>query len=78
MSAKSNDKKLLKEMLAKLEEYKLTENDKNPQFSYHMYKTMSVINSKLGNKKLAEQQAEKYNELDAQKRKEMEEYFKRN
>ena len=39
---------------------------------------MSVINSKLGNKKLAEQQAEKYNELDAQKRKEMEEYFKRN
>ena len=77
MSTKSNDKKLLKEMLAKLEEYKLTENDKNPQFSYHMYNTMSVINTKLGNKKLAEQQAEKYKELDAQKRKEMEEFFKK-
>ena len=78
ITAHSSDKKLLKELLARLEEYKQTENDKNTLFSYHMYQTMSDINLKLGNKKLAEQQLETFKKIDAQKRKEMEEYFKKN
>lgn len=78
ITAKSNDKKLLKELLTKLEEYKQTENDKNTSFSYHMYHTMSTINTKLGNKKVAEQQMETFKKLDAQKRKELEEFFKKN
>ena len=77
IAAKSNDKKLLKELLAKLEEFKQTENDKNTSFSYHMYHTMADINFKLGNKKVAEQQMETYNKINDQKLKEYEEYFKK-
>lgn len=76
ITAKSNDKKLLKDLLATLEEYKKTENEKDTPFSYHMYRTMADIYAKLGNKKVSEELLKVYKEKDDQKRKEFEEFFK--
>lgn len=76
ITSQTTDKKLLKELLLVLEKYKETEHEKDTSFSYHMYKTMSDIYEKLGNKKTARTLLETYQRLDEEKRKEMEEFFK--
>lgn len=74
MSPSISDKKMLKNFLQTLETYE-QQDPKSNSFFYHMYKTMSQLNERLGNKKLAQEQMQKFEKIDQEKRKELEKYF---
>lgn len=72
----TSDKKQLKAFLQILEGYR--NQTAGNDFNYHMYRTMSILQSKLGNKKAAEELTKIYEREDEAKRKEIEEFLKKN
>lgn len=71
-----DDMKLLQEMLDVLNRYVDTEKD-NKFFYHDLYLSQSLINRKLGNTKLAEEQKALFKKVDDEKRKEFESFSKK-
>ncbi|PTL33174.1 hypothetical protein C7120_00615 [Prevotella sp. oral taxon 376] len=75
MASRTGDKKVLKSYLAVLNRFLNTPKEAN--FAFEMYKTMAEINEKLGNKQLAKEQMERYQQENEKARKAVESFFKR-
>lgn len=75
MASKTDNKSVLKGYLAVLEQFMNT--SKKDNFTFGMYKTMAEINEKLGNKKVAKEQMERYQQEDEKARKAVEAFFKK-
>ena len=75
MVSKTDNKNALKRYLTVLEQFMNT--SKEDSFTFGMYKTMAEINEKLGNKKVAKQQMEHYQQEDEKARKAVEAFFKK-
>lgn len=76
MQVNVDDIKLLKDMLGLLDHYVDTERY-NKFFYHNIYLSQSLINQKLGNIKLAEQQKILFEKVDEEQRKEFEAFFKK-
>lgn len=74
MAAKTSDKRALKDYLSTLGEYERKEKNDN-FFTYSIYRTMSELNSRLGNKRLAAEQMAEFERIDREKTAEIEAIF---
>lgn len=75
MVSRTNNKNVLKGYLTILEQFMNTSKEDN--FAFGMYKTMAEINERLGNKKVAKEQMERYQQEDEKARKAVEAFFKK-
>lgn len=78
MALNCRDRKLLKKSLTLMEELQAREEQNDSRLKTNYYGTLALLNDKLGNSKVADEQRKKDEKIKAEKAKEFEEFMKKN